>query len=196
MAGLRRRGSRHRPPVTLPWAHSLSRRFLPPAWRPRGRQHREEDKQPLIWAPQAASLFPSTAALTAPGTAARPRHRWAEHGQPVAPRAASCRGIRQGWGQRPGSPLAGQGCQRRGCGAAVPVGHCLSLGKAAGSSIMSASDKGAQLGRRGDQIRALLFLYSRKGKKKLKGRKKENPLYVFPTGTLPCFGATEIREQG
>lgn len=47
----------------------IVRRFLPPAWRPRGRQHREEDKQPLIWAPQAASLFPSTPALTAPGTA-------------------------------------------------------------------------------------------------------------------------------
>lgn len=48
----------------------------------------------------------------------------------------------------------------------VPAGHRQSLGKAAGSSIMSGSDKGAQLGRRGDQIRALLFLYSGKGKKK------------------------------
>lgn len=48
----------------------------------------------------------------------------------------------------------------------VPAGHHPSLGKAAaGSSIMSGSDKGAQLGRRDVQIRALLFLYSRKGKK-------------------------------
>lgn len=80
--------------------------FLPPEWRPCGRQHREEDKQLLIWAPQAVSLFPSTPALMALGMAAWPRHCWAEDGQLVTPWAASCQEVRQGWGPRLGSPLA------------------------------------------------------------------------------------------
>lgn len=68
----------------------------------------------------------------------------------------------------------------------MPVGHCLSLGKAAGSSIMSGSDKGAQLGRRGDQIRALLFLYSRKGKK-IKRKKERKSTLCFSNWHSPLL---------
>lgn len=98
----------------------IVRRFLPPAWRPRGRQHREEDKQPLIWAPQAVSLFPCTAALTAPGTARRPRHRRAEDGQLDAPRAASpgqaalraAAGLAPGRAGMPAEGMRGSGASR------------------------------------------------------------------------------------
>lgn len=60
------------PPGDAAAGPHIVRRFLPLAQRPHGRQHQEEDKQPLIWAPQAASLFPSTPALTAPGMAVWP----------------------------------------------------------------------------------------------------------------------------
>lgn len=62
---------------------------------------------------------------------------------------------------------------QRGTGAAVPSGHCPE-GQAVLCSMMSGSDKGAQLGpacaRGVNQIRGHLFLYSRKCKKKKKKR--------------------------
>lgn len=91
----------------------IVRCFLPPA-RP---QHREEDKQPLIWAPQAASLFPSTPAPTAPGTG-RARAARGSRGSSIplggqaGPGAAA--GIAPG---RAGMPAEGM----------VPGGHCLSV---------------------------------------------------------------------
>jgi len=84
--------------------------------------------------------------------------------------------------------------RRGGCGAAVPAGHRWSRGKAAGSSIMSVSDKGAQLGRPGDQIRALLFLYSGKEEKKKnqkEERKKTHLMFFQPPALSPARGSGE-----
>lgn len=49
-------GSRRRPRGDAAEVPTIVQRFLPMAQQS---QHREEDKQPLIWAPQPAALFPA-----------------------------------------------------------------------------------------------------------------------------------------
>lgn len=157
----------------------------PPAPRP----HREEDKQPLIWAPQPASLFPS-----APAPRARPRGT-------AGQRTGSSSHLRQHPAGRSGRARAGPGMVQvegtRGSGANGHHRH-QSLGKAVGSSAMSGSDKGAQRGRPGRSDKgAVIFVLQEKEKKKNKKERKENPFYVFPAARpLPRSGAAETKDQG
>lgn len=179
------------PQVTLPRAHLLSGASSP---RHGGRvassirrkinsllsgRHRLRPSSPLLL-PQRHRAQPCS-----------PRHGWAEDGQLVTPPAASHGEVRQGQGAAARlAPGTGQGCQRRGCGAAVPAGHRHSLGKAAGSSIMSGSDKGAQLGRPGRSDKGPVIFVLREREKKIKRKKERKSTLCFssrpPSPSLRC----------
>lgn len=115
------------PPSDAAAGPHIVRRFLPLVQRPHGRQHREEDKQQLIWVPQAASLFPSTPALTALGMAVRPlaltgRERAARYMSGSIP-----------WGCRAGPGGCGQA--RPQCRAGMPAEGMRSSGASRAPSV-------------------------------------------------------------
>lgn len=189
-------GSRRRPPppVTLPWAHLLSSASSPQRG---GRAAGSIGRKINSRLSGRCRLRPSSPLLLPRRHRAQPREAPGIAGQ----RTGSSSHLWQHPAGRSGraeaglAPGAGQGCRQRGCRAAVPAGHRQSL-EAAGSSIMSGSDKGAQLGSPGQSDKGTVIFVLQEREKKIK-RKKENPLYVFPAACpLPCSGAAKTRERG
>lgn len=183
------------PPVTLPWAHLLSSASSPQRG---GRAAGSIGRKINSRLSGRRRLRPSSPLLLPRRHRAQPREAPGIAGQ----RTGSSSHLWQHPAGRSGraeaglAPGAGQGCRQRGCRAAVPAGHRQSL-EAAGSSIMSGSDKGAQLGCPGQSDKGTVIFVLQEREKNLKGRKKENPLYVFPAARpLPCSGAAKTRERG
>ena len=192
----RRQGHGADPPSDAAAGPPIVRRFLPPWRRPRGRQHREEDKQPLIWAPQAASLFPSAPAPTAPGMAVRPL---ALPGRGWAARHTSG-GIPQG--DQAGSGGRGGACPQRRAG--MPAEGMRGSGASRAPSVCEEgsglqhyvrSDKGAQLGRPGRSDKGTVIFVLQEREKKIKRKKERKSTLCFssrpPSPSLRCS-----RDQG
>lgn len=152
------------PPVTLPWAHLLSSASSPQRG---GRAAGSIGRKINSRLSGRRRLRPSSPLLLPRRHRAQPREAPGIAGQ----RTGSSSHLWQHPAGRSGraeaglAPGAGQGCRQRGCRAAVPAGHRQSL-EAAGSSIMSGSDKGAQLGCPGQSDKGTVIFVLQEREKK------------------------------
>lgn len=188
-------GSRHRPPlVTLPRAHLLSGASSP---RRGGRaagsirrkinsrlsgRHRPHPSSPL--------LLPRRHWARPRG----PRHGRAEDRQLVTPPAASHRDIRQGLGTRPGlSSVQSRDASGGDMGQWCQPGTVCPQGRQQRAPVLCQDQiRGLSWAAPGDQIRALLFLYSRKGKKNKKEERKKIHFMFFQP---PAFSLTSAQPR-
>lgn len=170
------------PPVTLPWAHLLSSASSPQRG---GRAAGSIGRKINSRLSGRRRLRPSSPLLLPRRHRAQPREAPGIAGQ----RTGSSSHLWQHPAGRSGraeaglAPGAGQGCRQRGCRAAVPAGHRQSL-EAAGSSIMSGSDKGAQLGSPGQSDKGTVIFVLQEREKKIK-RKKERKSTLCFSSRLP-----------
>lgn len=165
------------PPVTLPQAHLLSSASSPQRG---GRAAGSIGRKINTRLSGRRRLRPSSPLLLPRRHRAQPRETPGIAGQ----RTGSSSHLWQHPAGRSGraeaalAPGAGHGCRQRGCRAAVPAGHRQSL-EAAGSSIMSGSDKGAQLGRPGQSDKGTVIFVLQEREKKIKRKKERKSTLCF-----------------